>query len=150
MSINSEIIKGIYQHAVEEYPNECCGIVTGSSEKQILHRCKNIQNELHAEDPERNPRDARTAYAIDRKEADKICADAGRRGEGVLVFYHSHIDCDAYFSDTDIAAQTVFGEPEFPNALHLVVSVVERNILGMKSFKWDKGTESFVLTSIVS
>lgn len=146
--MNSEIIKGIYQHAIEEYPNECCGIVTGSSEKQTLHQCKNIQNELHAEDPKRHPRDARTAYAIDRKEADKIYADSGKRGEEVLAFYHSHIDCDAYFSDTDIAAQTVFGEPEFPNAIHLVVSVVERNILGMKCFKWDKTKESFLLTGI--
>ncbi len=146
MIINEEIIKEIYQHAVEEYPNECCGIVTGSAENQTLHQCRNIQNELHAENPERHPRDARTAYAIDRKEADKIYADAGKRAEEVLAFYHSHIDCDAYFSDTDIAAQTVFGEPEFPNALHLVVSVVKRNILGMKCFKWDKGTESFVLT----
>lgn len=145
---NEEIIKGIYQHAVEEYPNECCGIVTGSAEKQTLHRCRNIQNELHAEDPERHPRDARTAYAIDRKEADKIYTDAMKKGETVLAFYHSHIDCDAYFSDTDIAAQTVFGEPEFPNALHLVISVVERNILGMKCFKWNRGTESFVLTDI--
>ena len=142
--INEEIIEGIYQHAVEEYPNECCGIVTGSAEKQTLHQCRNIQNELHAEDPERHPRDARTAYAIDRKEADTIYADADKRGEKVLAFYHSHIDCDAYFSDTDIAAQTVFGEPEFPDAIHLVVSVVEKNILGMKCFKWDKGKESFV------
>lgn len=149
MSINNEIIKGIYQHAVEEYPNECCGIVTGSADKQTLHQCRNIQNELHADDPERNPRDARTAYAIDRKEADKIYADAGKRGEEVLAFYHSHIDCDAYFSDTDIAAQTVFGEPEFPNALHFVVSVVERNILGMKCFKWDRGKESFVTLTLL-
>ena len=148
MFISEEIIKGIYQHAVDEYPDECCGIVTGSAEKQTLHRCRNIQNELHAEDPQRHPRDARTAYAIDRKEADKIYADAGKRGEEVLAFYHSHIDCDAYFSDTDIAAQTVFGEPDFPNALHLVVSVVERNILGMKCFKWDKAKESFLLTDI--
>lgn len=148
MIINKEIIKGICQHAVEEYPHECCGIVTDSAEKQILHRCINIQNELHAKDPERHPRDARTAYAIDRKEADKIYADAGKKEEEVFAFYHSHIDCDAYFSDTDIAAQTVFGEPEFPNALHLVVSVVERNILGMKCFKWNRGKESFVLIDI--
>jgi len=144
VTINKEIIKEIYQHAVKEYPHECCGIVTGSAEKQTLHQCMNIQNELHAEDPERHPRDARTAYAIDRKEADKIYADTGKRGEKVLAFYHSHIDCDAYFSDTDIAAQTVFGEPEFPDALHLVVSVADRKILGMKCFKWDRVKESFV------
>lgn len=145
MIISEEIIRGIYKHAVEEYPNECCGIVTGNGEKQTLHQCVNIQNELHAEDPERHPGDARTAYAIDRKEADKIYADAAGRGETIMAFYHSHIDCDAYFSDTDIAAQTVFGEPEFPDALHLVVSVVERNILGMKCFRWDKEKGSFVL-----
>jgi proteasome lid subunit RPN8/RPN11 len=142
--ISEEVINGIYKHAIEEYPNECCGIVTGGSEGETLHKCKNIQNELHAEDPERHPRDSRTAYAIDRKEADRIYTEAAGKGEKVIAFYHSHIDCDAYFSDTDIAAQTVFGEPEFPEAIHIVVSVMAGNIAGIKCFRWDTEKEKFI------
>ena len=144
MHINKRVIEQIYLHALKEYPYECCGIVTGDAEKQILHRCRNIQNELHAQDPERHPRDARTAYSIDRDEADRIYSEAKKRGEEITAFYHSHIDCDAYFSETDKDAQTVFGEPEFPGALHLIVSVIDGSISGMKCYKWDRGKEGFV------
>ncbi len=144
MKINKEILEAIYQHAIEEYPYECCGIVTGDIDTQTAHRCQNIQNRLHAKDPERYPRDARTAYTIDRAEAEKIYTEAKEKAEGILAFYHSHIDCEAFFSETDIAAQTVFGEPEFPDAIHIVVSVVNRKINGIKYFKWDKERKDFI------
>lgn len=143
MDINKDIIDEIYKHAVESYPDECCGIVTGRGDVQALHRCRNIQNELHAGDPEGHPRDAKTAYAIDRAEADKIYSEAKKNGEEVIAFYHSHIDCDAYFSETDKEAQIVFGEPEYPDAVQIVVSVIKKNICGLKAFRWDRGKKDF-------
>ncbi|MDO8281585.1 MAG: M67 family metallopeptidase [Thermodesulfovibrionia bacterium] len=148
MKINKDIIDRIYKHAVESYPDECCGIITGKDDLQILHRCSNIQNELHADDPEGNPRDARTAYAIDRAEAGKIYSEAKENSRDVIAFYHSHIDCDAYFSETDKEAQVVFGEPEFPDAIQIVVSVIKKNICGLKSFKWDSDKKDFVVSQI--
>lgn len=143
MRLKKEIIAEIYQHALKEYPFECCGIVTGEGSSQTAHLCQNIQNRLHARDPETYPRDARTAYTINRDEADRICAETGRRGEKVTAFYHSHINCDAYFSEIDKEAQTVFGEPEFPDALQLVVSVIDGRISGMKCYQWDRDTRCF-------
>ncbi|MBI4844804.1 MAG: M67 family metallopeptidase [Nitrospirae bacterium] len=144
MKINKEILGGIYQHAVESYPEECCGIVTGKGDVQAVHKCRNIQNELHADDPERHTRDAKTAYAIDRAEAGRIYAEAKEKGHEVMAFYHSHIDCDACFSETDKEAQTVFGEPEFPDALQIVVSVIKKNICVAKAFRWDREKCDFV------
>lgn len=146
MKIKKEVLEEIYRHAIEDYPYECCGIVTGNINTQTAHRCQNIQNELHTHDPERYPRDARTAYTIDRAEAERIYAKAKEKTEDILAFYHSHIDCEAFFSETDISAQTVFGEPEFPDAIHIVVSVVNRGINGIKCFKWDKDKGEFILT----
>ena len=143
MNINKNIIEAINRHAIETYPDECCGIVTGKGDEQAVHKCKNIQNALHADDPERHPRDAKTAYAIERAEAEKIYADTKANGEDVLGFYHSHIDCDAYFSDTDKDAQVVFGEPEYPEALQIVVSVIKKQICGLKAFRWDKEKQDF-------
>lgn len=145
--MNKDIIDEIYKHAVESYPDECCGVVIGKGGTQAVHRCRNIQNELHAADPEAHPRDARTAYAINRAEADKIYAEARENGKEVIAFYHSHIDCDAYFSETDKAAQAAFGEPEFPDAVQIVVSVIKKNICGLKAFKWDKAKKRFHLFS---
>jgi proteasome lid subunit RPN8/RPN11 len=127
----------IYRHAVLEYPFECCGIVTKKGARRTVHPCRNIQNTLHAEDPQRYPRDARTAYTIERAEAAAIFAAAARDAEDIAAFYHSHPDHDAYFSDEDLAVQTVFGEPEFPNALHIIVSVRMGAINGVKCFRWD-------------
>ncbi len=143
MYINKENLDVMYQHALESYPDECCGIVTGNDKYQTVHRCENIQNQLHEKDPVRYPRDARTAYVIDRSEAERIFAEVKKRGEDVLAFYHSHTDHDAYFSVEDVDAQTVFGEPEFPEALHIVISVRTRKIYDIKYFKWDKNNKYF-------
>lgn len=123
MKLRKNVIEKMYRHALETYPEECCGIVTGGEQNQTVHFCRNIQNRLHAEDPAAHPRDARTAYAIDRKEMDKIIALAEKNRGNIIAFYHSHTDHDAYFSETDNEAQTVFEEPEFPDALQLIISV---------------------------
>jgi proteasome lid subunit RPN8/RPN11 len=143
MKLDRHIIEQIYKHALDEYPFECCGIITGSSNSQAVHLCRNIQNTLHAEDPARYPRDARIAYMIDRNEFNRIVSDANEQGGNVLAFYHSHPEHEAYFSEEDHAAQTVFGEPEFPEAIHVVVSVIHRTIRDMKCYKWDAGVKAF-------
>lgn len=148
LTFSSDIIDEIHNHARLEYPHECCGIVTMGARKQRVHRCRNIQNRLHGEDPLRYPEDARIAYTIDRAEADRICANAKEKGEEVIAFYHSHIDGPAYFSRIDSEAQTVLGEPEFPNVVHLIVSVVRGEIRGMKCYKWDSGKGDFLLVRL--
>jgi proteasome lid subunit RPN8/RPN11 len=144
MIIQNSILDQIFQHAIDQYPQECCGMISGIGDTQQVHFCKNIQNQLHQEDPALNPRDATTAYQIDRAEAEVIFAEAKEKKEEIIAFFHSHIEHDAYFSDIDVAAQTVFGEPEFPNALHVVVSVKKRKISDIKCYKWDKTSGDFV------
>lgn len=144
MRLNKSVIKKINEHALKEYPDECCGIITGNSDKQSVHLCENIQNMLHADDPARYPRDARTAYVIERGEFDGIISSAKEKGEEIIAFYHSHTEHEAYFSEEDVAAQTVFGEPEFPNASHVVVSVMNRKIHDIKSFMWDGNLQKFI------
>jgi proteasome lid subunit RPN8/RPN11 len=147
MKLNGTIIDTIYNHALQEYPDECCGIITGTSGNQTVHLCRNIQNQLHSEDPLRYPRDAHTAYTIDRGEFDGIIASSKQQGEDVIALYHSHCDHESYFSEEDVAAQTVFGEPEFPDALHIVVSVMNGSIHDIKCFQWDGGMKMFFAVS---
>ena len=144
MGLGRKVIEEIFQHAGGTYPEECCGIITGNKDGMTVHICRNIQNRLHAEDPEKHPGDARTAYTIDRKEAEEIYSKARKNKEDVVAFYHSHIDCEAYFSETDVAAQTVFGEPEFPEAVHIVISVRKGKVCDMKCFKWDSSKKDFI------
>lgn len=143
MMLAKETVEKIYEHALQEYPFECCGVVTGNADDQKVHLCENVQNRLHSEDPARFPRDAKTAYFIERSEFNRIISTANENGDEIVALYHSHADHEAYFSEEDFAAQTVFGEPEFPDALHVVVSVVNKKINGIKCFKWDRDIGNF-------
>lgn len=142
--LTSHTIEIISKQAVAEYPSECCGIVTGTKSSQRVHPCRNRQDELHAKDPETHPRTSREAYDIDRNEMERIFADAAAKGEQVVCFYHSHIDCGAYFSEMDKEVLTVFGEPEFPDALHVVVSVQDRQVKEISGFRWSGAEQGFV------
>jgi len=135
-------IERIQAQAVAEYPAESCGVVlTRNGERQLLP-CRNVQNELHARDPERHPRDARTAYYIDPADLLRI----GRlEGDGftVSVIYHSHIDAGAYFSETDRRNAMLGDEPSYPQATYVVTSVCEGRVDAMAAFKWDPSQRDF-------
>ena len=146
--LTPDALGAVADHAKEDYPAECCGIVVGSNSSQQVHRCRNLQDELHGKDPETYPRTSRKAYAVDRQEMDMIRKEAAERGEKVIAFYHSHIDCGAYFSPMDKEVQTVFGEPEFPDALHLVVAVYEGQVREIKGFLWNAENKDFLVVPV--
>jgi len=103
---------------------------------------------LHTKDPESHPRTSREAYDIDRNEMERIFADAAASGEQVVGFYHSHIDCGAYFSQMDKEVLTVFGEPEFPGAVHVVVSVQDRQVKEISGYLWSGEKQAFVTVKV--
>lgn len=133
----------IEAQAVAEYPAESCGVILTRAGERKLLPCRNIQNELHARDPERYPRDARTAYYIDPADLLRI----GRlEGEGftVTVIYHSHIDAGAYFSETDRRNAMLGDEPSYPQTTYVVTSVLEGRVDAMAAFRWDAGSRDFL------
>jgi len=143
MKLNKDVMEKIFRHATAQYPEECFGVVTGDEGDQTVHAFENIQNSIREKDPGRYM-DSRTAYFVDRKKFDSIVSSAQREGKEVIAFYHSHPDIEAYFSSTDIEAQTVFGEPEFPEAIHMVVSVMDGKVHDLKCFRWDSLKRHFI------
>jgi proteasome lid subunit RPN8/RPN11 len=135
--------EAIHAQAVEEYPFESCGVILARDGERRLLRCRNAQNELHARDPERYPRDARTAYYIDPKDLLRI-GDLERQGFAVAVIYHSHVDAGAYFSDTDRRQAMVGGEPAYPDAVYVVTSVVGGAVDAAAAFRWDAARRDFL------
>ena len=134
----------ICAQAVAEYPAESCGVILERAGERRLLACRNIQNQLHARDPERYPRDARTAYYIDPADLLRI----GRlEGEGftVAVIYHSHVDAGAYFSETDRRNALMGGEPSYPEATYVVTSVMGGRADAMAAFRWDAERRDFGL-----
>ena len=117
-SLTPEALAEIRAHAAAEYPAECCGIVFDDG----VLRCTNVQDALHAEDPDAFPRTARRAFRLAAREQ----LDLARSFDGprpARILYHSHVDARAYLSDEDLRGATFDGRPLYPRLLHLVVSV---------------------------
>ena len=137
---------GAFEHAIAEYPNEACGILLGkpgSEKDDELFQCTNIQNKMHEMDPETFTRDARTAYYIDPKELMRIFKKAESDGLSVKMFYHSHPDHDAYFSDEDKRMALFDGEPVYPDARYMVISVYNKEVKDKAVFEWNSKSKSF-------
>lgn len=150
MAVLASTLELIYDHAAETYPDECCGVVVALADggEQVM-RVRNVQDEMHARDPERYPRTARTAYAGHPADL-KAALELGERdGNRLIAFYHSHPDHDAYFSEEDVAQATPFGEPSYPDALQIVVSVRGAKVVDSKGFRWDAAEGCYVDAPVV-
>ena len=135
-----------FEHAVSEYPHEACGILLGkpdTEEDDALFKCTNIQNKMHEMYPETFTRDARTAYYIDPKELLQIFKKAEAEGLAVKMFYHSHPDHGAYFSDEDEKMALFDGEPVYPDARYMVISVYNKVVKDKAVFEWNSETKTF-------
>ena len=132
------------ERAEADFPDETCGFVFSKDGDLDVHPMENIQNRLHAEDPERYDRDAKTAYCFDPLEMQRVLDAREKAGEALVSIYHSHPDHDAYFSETDSAAAAPFGEPNLPGVVYLVFSVKSGQTADLKGFDWSTGEETYV------
>ncbi len=147
MDVSEQALREIFAHAEEGYPEEVCGIVIGKpgdAKEAAVRRCENLANQYHLEDPVRCPRDARTAYVMDPQALLRIQTEADEKGLEVLFIYHSHTDHEAYFSRTDREMALFDGQPLWPGARYLVVSVRGGKVRYFKVFVWDPFKEDFV------
>lgn len=143
MIVGPDELEAIRAQALEEYPEESCGVIVARGDERRVLRCRNVQNELHARDPERNPRTARTAYHIDPRDLLRI----GRlesEGFEVSIIYHSHVDAGAYFSETDRRQALMDDEPTYPGTTYLVTSVRERQVEATTAFRWHETAREFL------
>ncbi len=148
VTLTAQAWQEISRHAAESFPDECCGVIFADGVKEQVQRLENIQNKLHALDPETYPRTAVIAYAMDPKELEQVIDQAARAGAKLKAFYHSHPDHEAYFSDEDKAFASPFGEPTFPNAIQIVISIYHREVKRVAAFAWADEKNDFVEVAI--
>ena len=94
--IESEPWAQMVAHARETYPNECCGAMLGSTDGE--------QKAVRVAIRLRNAFEGAQAARYELRPADLLAADkaARERKMDLIGIYHSHPDCDAYFSKTDL------------------------------------------------
>lgn len=132
-----------------EADEECCGLVAGAAEDALradrVIAFENRANKLHAIDPETFTRTGREYFDMHPMKFARAVEEGAKAGVPVKVLYHSHLDCGAYFSETDAAAATGnSGAPLYPLA-YLVVSIRAGGVIDdRKLFVWNTTNGTFV------
>ncbi len=148
MHIPEEILTEIYGHARSEFPNECCGWLTGPKEGE---KVDSVRRAINAYEPDSHPtahdRTAETAYVIDG--SDLLELNRALDGdEPPRVIYHSHPNGRAYFSETDrrVATDPWGDGPAYP-VKQLVVGIDANRVVEARLFEWDDSVKGFVAIS---
>ena len=137
---------GIAAYARDE---EACGYITGPAADPLLAdtavELENLANKYHQVDPEGHPRTGREYFKINSLKFERAISEGVQGGRPVKVFFHSHLDCGAYFSAEDAASMTMgnSGGPSYQLA-YLVTAVDKGAVSQHRLFIWDDGGASFV------
>src|SRR5579875_2827132 len=96
IEIESKPWQTMVLHAERTYPNECCGAMLGRS----LDGKKVVKDAV----PLANAYDGKQSARYELRPEDLLAAEKAARARGldVIGIFHSHPDCDAYFSETDL------------------------------------------------
>ena len=109
-------------HALEEDPQECCGVLLGSGDDEATEfvRISNV-----AEDKERR-------YSMDPLEQSAAEQRADADGRSITGIFHSHTFSQAYPSTTDVrnAVNSMWTTP-----VYVLVSLVEKTRPVVRAFR---------------
>jgi proteasome lid subunit RPN8/RPN11 len=96
IKINSDAWAAMVAHAQSTFPDECCGVMVGT----IDGSAKQVTTAIALENAYKGAQEDR--YEI--RPEDLLAADKNAREHGLdlIGIFHSHPDCDAYFSKTDL------------------------------------------------
>jgi [CysO sulfur-carrier protein]-S-L-cysteine hydrolase len=105
VKIRQKVMEEILAHALEDLPNECCGLLIGTAE-MVEHAAR-----------ARNSKRSRTKFEVEP--ADHFAAIRRARGSGLEIIgaYHSHPNGPSGPSETDRARLTD------PSMFHVIVSL---------------------------
>jgi proteasome lid subunit RPN8/RPN11 len=127
---------------------EACGFLSGPSADGLLcdeaTELENLANKYHAIDPEGHPRTGREYFKINSMKFEKAVAEGTASERPVKVFFHSHLDCGAYFSAEDAASMTNGGTGDPAYELSYLVTAVDKGqVTAHKLFIWNRDTKTF-------
>jgi [CysO sulfur-carrier protein]-S-L-cysteine hydrolase len=148
-ALNAVEAAGCAAYARDE---EACGFLQGPGADAPLCdeavELENLANKYHQVDPEGHPRTGREYFKINSIKFEKAIDAGEAANRPVKVFFHSHLDCGAYFSAEDAASMTAGGAADPAYALAYLVTAVDLGkVTAHKLFTWDGATRSFVAST---
>jgi proteasome lid subunit RPN8/RPN11 len=122
MRLERQYVDEMVAHAVEDAPNECCGIIAGiDGQATKLFRTKNAEASPYR-------------YSVDPKDLLRIFRECDDNGWSFLAIYHSHTASEAYPSPTDV--RLAF----WPEAYYVLVSLADKANPVVRSYRIIDGT----------
>lgn len=133
--IPRKIIAEMIAHALEQDPEECCGVLLGKDgAAESSRRMRNAhQNRV-------------SRYTMDPLELMQAQNDADRKGQQFVAIYHSHTYTQGYPSETDVnnAVESGWTDP-----LYVLVSLVEKTRPVVRAYRIgeDRSISEVVITT---
>lgn len=130
LELDRDQAAALIKHAVEESPNECCGLLAGRNGRvERIYRGTNIDHSPYT-------------YLMDPKEQLAAFKDMDAAGLDLLGIYHSHTHTPPYPSKTDVA------KAFYPDALYVIVSLARQEAPEIRAFRLSNGqiVEESVIT----
>ena len=113
-------------HSLEENPNECCGILSGTNDtSKKLYQITNSANSPYR-------------YLMDPQEFLKADLDTEQNGMDFLAFYHSHTHSPAYPSVTDVRMALQSG---YLDVFYILISLEDHSDPQIRAFLIDETGE---------
>lgn len=128
--ISKKVLKGLFSHAITDFPNECCGFLYGQEdgERQIVH----WEPVVNAKEG-----DKRRRFTIDPFDYMKAERRALEMDRVLLGIYHSHPLHPAIASEHDLAQAMPFFS-------YVIVSVYPDQIKEVRSWRLQDESTTFL------
>ena len=117
LELEKKYVDEMVAHALEDDPNECCGILAGHQGKGVtLYRMTNTEHSHYR-------------YNMDPRELYMTYREIDDNGWELLAIYHSHTHSPAYPSATDVRMAT------WPEACYILISLVDHDNPAVRAFR---------------
>jgi proteasome lid subunit RPN8/RPN11 len=117
MQLPRSFVEEMVAHAIEDAPNECCGIIAGADGAAAkLFRAKNAEASPYR-------------YSVEPKDLLRIFRECEENGWSFMAIYHSHTASEAYPSPTDV--RLAF----WPEAFYILVSLADGDKPVVRAFR---------------
>jgi proteasome lid subunit RPN8/RPN11 len=121
LRLSGAFVEEMIEHALEDAPNECCGIIAGKDgQAEKLFRAKNAEASPYR-------------YKVDDKDLFRIYRECSDKDWDFLAIYHSHTASEAYPSPTDV--RLAF----WPDAYYVLVSTKDPDSPVVRAFRITDG-----------
>ena len=121
LTLKKELFKRITEHAIREFPNEACGILSGSQGR--------VGKVYEMTNTDKSPQ----TFFMDAKEQLRVMKEIRNKGEEMIGIYHSHVASEAYPSSHDVELAL------YPEVSYVIISIKNKKNPSARSFKIVEG-----------